>query len=112
VNAVDHPETVAALVTLVDVPLVSSDTVRAVVDRYLETGAPVVRPVRGDQHGHPVLLDRSVFDDIRRADPSQGAKRVVRAHASPQGDVALNDEGAFFDIDTVAEYERAIGSNG
>lgn len=111
INAVDRPGILAALVTLVDVPCVTAATVRAVVERYLQTGAPVVRPVHGDEHGHPVLIDRSLFDDIRRADPAHGAKVVVRAHVSAAGDVPVDDRGAFLDIDTMAEYERMAGAD-
>jgi CTP:molybdopterin cytidylyltransferase MocA len=102
---VDRPGVTAMLLTLVDVPLVSADTIRKVIARYRATGAPVVRPVDGDRHGHPVLIDRRLFDAIRRSDPLTGAKPVVRAHASPAGDVPVDDEGAFRDIDTPAEYE-------
>ena len=109
-NAVDRPGVAAALVTLVDVPYVTPETVRVVVDRYLQTRAPIVRPVHGDQHGHPVLIDRSLFDEIRRASPSVGAKAVVRAHASVAGDVMVDDKGAFLDIDTVADYEQGVRS--
>src|SRR5437773_1129515 len=42
-RVVDRPGVVAALVTLVDVPFVSAATVRAVIDRYHQTHAPVVR---------------------------------------------------------------------
>jgi molybdenum cofactor cytidylyltransferase len=110
INAVDRPGVVAALVTLVDVPLVSAATVRAVVDRYRASRVPVVRPTSGARHGHPLLIDRSLFDQIRRADPVTGAKPVVRAHASPAGDLPIADEGAFTDIDTAEEYERWIKS--
>ena len=68
-NAVDRPGVIAALVTLVDVPLVNAATVRAVIERYHQTHAPIVRPVRGQEHGHPVLIDRSLFDEVRRAEP-------------------------------------------
>jgi molybdenum cofactor cytidylyltransferase len=105
-RVVDRPGVTAALVTLVDVPLVSAATVRAVLDRYRETRAPIVRPVRGREHGHPVLIDRSLFDLLRRADPSQGAKPVIRAHASPAGDVPVADAGAFADADTPEDYDR------
>jgi len=108
INAVDRPGVAAALVTLVDVPLVSAATVRAVVDRYRAVRAPVVRPTSGARHGHPLLIDRILFDRIRQADPSAGAKPVVRAHASPAGDLAIEDEGAFTDIDTAEEYEKLI----
>ncbi|MEO8255930.1 MAG: nucleotidyltransferase family protein [Acidobacteriota bacterium] len=107
-NAIDRPEVVAVIVTLVDVPFVTAETVRAVIDRYHQTHAPVVRPVRGDTHGHPVLIARSLFDELRRAEPSAGARLVVRAHASASGDVQVDDDGAFRDIDTAAEYERVV----
>ena len=105
-RVVDRPGVAAALVTLVDVPLVAASTVRAVVDRYRRTHPPIVRPIRGTRHGHPVLIDRSLFDAIRAADPNAGAKGVVRAHASAAGDVEVDDEGAFIDIDTPEDYER------
>jgi CTP:molybdopterin cytidylyltransferase MocA len=96
------------LVTLVDVPLVSAATVRAVLDHYRHTHAPIVRPTSGARHGHPLLIDRSLFDQLRAADPSTGAKPIVRAHASPVGDLAIADEGAYTDIDTEEEYARLI----
>ncbi len=111
-DAVDTPDVAAALVTLVDVPLVSSSTVRAVVGRYDATHAPIVRPTRGAEHGHPVLIDRSLFDTLRHADPRVGAKGIVRAHASPEGDVLVDDAGAFLDIDTMEEYQRVLAKLG
>jgi molybdenum cofactor cytidylyltransferase len=105
-RAVDRPGVAGLLLTLVDVPLVSVATVRAVLARYRETGAPIVRPVHGARHGHPVLIDRRLFDAVRRADPSSGLKSVVRAHASVTGDVDVEDEGAFLDIDSPEDYAR------
>jgi molybdenum cofactor cytidylyltransferase len=110
VNAIDRPGVAAALVTLVDVPLVSAATVRAVVDHYRASHAVVVRPTSGTRHGHPLLIDRALFDVLRRADPVAGAKPIVRAHASAAGDLPIADEGAFADIDTAEEYERWISS--
>ncbi len=106
VNAIDRPGVSAVLVTLVDVPLVSAATVRAVIDSYQITHAPIVRPTSGERHGHPLLIDRSVFAALRAADPTTGAKPIVRAHASAVGDIPIDDEGAFTDIDTMDEYQR------
>jgi molybdenum cofactor cytidylyltransferase len=105
---VDRPGVQASLVTLVDVPLVSADTVRAVLERYRLTHAPIVRPTSGERHGHPVLIHRSVFDALRAADQSGGAKPIVRAYASAAGNVELDDEGAFRDIDTEEDYQRWV----
>jgi molybdenum cofactor cytidylyltransferase len=69
---VDHPGVTAMLVTLVDAPFVRVDTVRALLAAYRRTVAPVVRPARGGRHGHPVIFDRRVFQELRRADPRSG----------------------------------------
>ncbi|HXD74974.1 MAG TPA: nucleotidyltransferase family protein [Vicinamibacterales bacterium] len=106
-RVVDRPGVAAALMTLVDVPLVNASTVRAVVDRYRQTRARVVRPVRGGEHGHPVLIDRALFDAIRHADPASGAKPVIRANVSAAGDVPVDDDGAFADFDTPDDLRRA-----
>jgi molybdenum cofactor cytidylyltransferase len=103
---VDHPGLEAVLVTLVDVPLVSERTVRAVIGMWGETRAPIVRPARGPVHGHPVLFDRSVFEELRAANPAMGAKPVIRRHAARIVDVPVDDDGAFLDLDTWEEYER------
>lgn len=100
----NHPD--AMLLSLVDAPAFAAPTVQALVDRYEACGAPVVRAVRGDEHGHPVLISRALFDPIRHADPSRGAKPIVRAHASPAGDVAVDDRGAFLDVDTPETYDE------
>jgi len=107
-GVVDRPGVAAALVTPVDVPLFSAATVRAVLERYRESGAPIVRPTSGDRHGHPLLVDRSLFDEIRAGDPNRGPKPIVRAHATAAGDLPIADEGAFVDIDTIEEYERVL----
>jgi molybdenum cofactor cytidylyltransferase len=107
---IDRPGVTAALVTLVDVPLVSAETIRAVIGRYQQTRAPIVRPADGDRHGHPLLVDRSVFAELRGADPAGGAKAIIRAHASSAGEMPCTDEGAFLDVDTPDEYQALIRS--
>jgi molybdenum cofactor cytidylyltransferase len=109
---VDRPGVGAALVTLVDVPFVSAATVRAVLDCYRRTHALIVRPTSGSRHGHPLLVDRALFDALRAADPETGAKPIVRAHASAAGDLDIADEGAFTDIDTDEEYRKVVSVPG
>ena len=106
----DKPGVEAVLVSLVDAPLVAASTVEAVVEAWRTTHAPLVRPVKDGRHGHPVLFARALFDELRHADPGQGAKAVVRAHAKDAVEVRVDDEGATLDIDTPEDYARLIGS--
>ena len=105
-RAVDRPGVGGILVTLVDVPLIDSETVSLLRDTHQRTRAPVVRPVRNGRHGHPVIFDRAVFDELRNADPATGAKTVVHAHARDAVEVAVEVDGPFVDVDTPAEYTR------
>lgn len=102
------PDADGALVTLVDVPLVSTATVRAVIDSWIARRAPIVRPAIGDRHGHPVIFDRRVFAALRDAPPDEGAKRVVHDLESEVENVAVEDEGCLIDIDTPEDYRRVI----
>src|SRR4030095_12555090 len=97
----------AVMMTLVDLPLISAATVRAVREAFLANPrAPLVPPRRGERHGHPVIFSRSIFGELRRADPSTGAKPVVHAHAAEEVNVDVDDEGAFIAIDTPEDCER------
>ena len=108
-RAIDRDDIHAAVVTLIDTPLVTVETVRTLIETHARRRSPIVRPVSQGRHGHPVIFDRSVFEELRRADPAEGAKTVVRAHAADILEVAVADEGAFIDIDTPEDYERWIG---
>lgn len=100
----------AVMVTLVDLPLIAPATVRSVLETFrAHATAPLVRPRRGNRHGHPVIFNHSIFGELRRADPATGAKPVVHAHAAEEVNVDVEDEGAFADIDTPEDYARFIG---
>lgn len=114
--AIDDPLLEGALVTLVDVPLVQPATVAAVIAEWRRTRAPIVRPAQGalgasgasgaERHGHPVMFDASVFQDLREADPNVGAKAVFAKHRSRIVNVEVQDPGAFVDVDTPEDYAR------
>lgn len=103
--------TEAIVVLPVDVPQVRADTIRALVAAWTRTRLPVVRPSRDGRHGHPVVLSRRLFAELSATPLSEGAKPVVRRHATPEGDVDTADEGAFVDVDTAEDYARVFGTS-
>lgn len=108
-GAADRPGVRAVLVAPVDVPLISPETVQTLLNAYHRAdGAPIVRPTKQGRHGHPVIFDRVLFQELRHADPAQGARSVVHAHRADVLDVEVADEGSFIDIDTPADYERLV----
>ena len=106
--AVDGPLTEAAMVTLVDVPLVQPATVAQLVASWRATRAPIVRPRIGDRHGHPVIFDRAVFGHLRASPPASGARAVVEAFADRIVEVPTTDRGVMRDVDTPEEYRRLL----
>ncbi len=109
-DAVADDQLEGVLVTLVDVPLVTPGTVRAVIRAWRASRAPIVRPAHGARHGHPVIFDRAVFADLRAADPAVGAKAVFTIHRARVLDVDVRDPGAFQDLDTPEDYHRLTRS--
>ena len=84
------------------------ETVRTVVEAWRSTRAPIARPVCGARHGHPVVFDQAVFEDLRRADLNAGAKAVFAAHRGRVLDVPVDDPWACEDLDTPEDYERFL----
>ncbi|MET0163945.1 MAG: nucleotidyltransferase family protein [Vicinamibacterales bacterium] len=107
-DAAVRPEVEAILVTPVDIPMVHASTIRQIVEVWQRQRAPVVRPAVGVRHGHPVLFDRSLFDELRKAPLDQGARAVVHAHADRIVNVPVEDEGCLVDVDTPADYDALM----
>ena len=97
------------LVVPVDAPLLTSSTVATLLAVFDATLAPVVRPRYHGRHGHPVVFARSVFADLRRADPNLGAKAVLRAHERSIVNVDVDDPGVVGDVDTPDSYRELFG---
>lgn len=105
-DAVDGDGVPAILVTLVDVPLISPSTVRTLCGRAPRSSAQIVRAVYHGRHGHPVIFKRPLFDALRRADPSVGAKAIVRSATIE--DVDTGDPAVVEDVDTPEDYRRVV----
>lgn len=107
IDACDQPETDGLLATPVDMPAILPSTIAALVAVFAtEARARIVRAVHGGRHGHPVIFPRTLFDELREADPARGAKAVLEAHADLIVNVEVPDAGTIDDIDTPEDFER------
>jgi molybdenum cofactor cytidylyltransferase len=104
-DALDNPE--AALVTLVDLPLVQTATVASLLAAWHETHAPLVRPLPQGRHpGHPVIFGALLLEALRSADLDLGAKPVVHRFLADAVSVPVDDRGTLEDFDTPEAYDR------
>jgi molybdenum cofactor cytidylyltransferase len=108
-DALDDPLTAAVVVTLVDVALVTPESVARLLDAWERSGAVLVRPTFQGRHGHPVIFGAPVLAALRAADIASGAKPVVRAFEPAGLDVPMDDPAVLEDIDTPEDYVRLIG---
>jgi CTP:molybdopterin cytidylyltransferase MocA len=91
----------AAVVTLGDQPRVASDAVRRVI--AARNGAAAVRATYGGKPGHPVLLERKLFEPLRDVTGDLGARNLLLSVSVLE--VPCDDLGGGEDVDTPAELD-------
>jgi len=72
----------AVVMFLADHPFISTQIIDSLVEAYEQTGRPIVLPTHGGRRGHPTLFGRAVVEELKEAPLDQGARVIVRAHAS------------------------------
>lgn len=106
IGSLEGRETAGILAHPVDHPLVSSDTILALLKTASANIGSIVLPVCDGRRGHPLYFPAAVFQELREAPPDAGARAVVRAHANGIIEVRTDDRGILADIDTQEDYER------
>lgn len=101
-------QTEAFFLVLGDQPAVRSSTLIALRQAWQQSRAPIVLPTHNGRRGHPVLFDRACMPEILALSPDATLKTVVQAHAAQTVEVVDADEGVLHDVDTPADYERAL----
>jgi molybdenum cofactor cytidylyltransferase len=101
----------AVVVTLGDQPLMSPDAIRRVIAAR-EFGAAAVRATYNGEPGHPVLLERRLFERMRDVTGDHGARNLLISVRTRE--VPCDDLGGGQDVDTPAQLDalRAGGPVG
>ena len=101
----------AVVVTLGDQPRISPDAIRRVIAGR-GGGAAAVRATYGSGPGHPVLLERELFDRLRNVSGDHGARNLLMSVRTRE--IPCDDLGNGADVDTPAELDalRAGGPVG
>ncbi len=99
------------VVTLGDQPRMSPDAIRRVVAARGK-GVAAVRATYGGKPGHPVLLERDLFERLRDVTGDHGARNLLLSVNTRE--VPCDDLGGGEDVDTRAELDalRAGGPVG
>ncbi|MGH3443502.1 MAG: nucleotidyltransferase family protein [Nitriliruptorales bacterium] len=99
------PEVACAVVLLADEPGLAPDAVRAVIAGWRESRLPIVRARYGDRPGHPVALDRSVWDRALALRGDAGVREIIRTQPELVHE-AMIDARAPVDVDRPEDLDR------
>lgn len=96
------------LICLSDHPMVTADTVKALIAAHLTDPSKVIIPVYAGRTGHPSLFPAAALKEIF-------CKGNLREIISEDPDrvkwIDVPDEGIVIDIDTEEDYESAVRKN-
>ncbi|MCY1365245.1 Purine catabolism protein PucB [compost metagenome] len=87
----------AIAVLLGDMPWITESSLRALLAKA--SSGRIVFPVHHDERGHPVLFGRAFWPELQQLTGDEGARRVLRAHASAWVAVGVDDPGVLRDVD-------------
>jgi molybdenum cofactor cytidylyltransferase len=101
----------AVVVTLGDQPRLPPDAIRRVIAAR-QKGKEAVRATYDGEPGHPVLLERDLFERLRDVSGDHGARNLLLS--VPSREVPCEDLGGGEDVDTPAQLDalRAGGPVG
>jgi molybdenum cofactor cytidylyltransferase len=103
----DKTSTETALIVLGDQPQVQEESVRAVVRRFLGTGASLIVPSYQMRRGHPWLVARPLWDEILQMQSPQTPRGFLNAHAAEIEYVDVNNPSILADLDTPEDYSKS-----
>ena len=103
----------AAIVTLVDRPPCSPETVRDLLSLFREVyegGKWAVVPEFEGKHGHPIVIGREMIEAFLKAPVASTARDVEHSFQARIHYLTVNDRFVVANVDTPEEYQRLAGS--
>jgi len=98
----------AAIVTLVDRPAVSLETVQQLKNEFLKGDERVwaVIPEYGGKHGHPIVIGREMIEVFLRAPAGKTARDLEHANQNHIRYVPVTDPYVALNVDTPEDFEK------
>ncbi|HET7791610.1 MAG TPA: nucleotidyltransferase family protein [Gemmatimonadales bacterium] len=109
-RAVEGIRPAGVLVWPVDLPHVRVSTVERLIEARARQGGAAIIPSFADRHGHPVIWDAALFEELETsaAASKAGARAVLETHRDQVTVVPVDDPAVTDDLNTPEDYERLI----
>jgi molybdenum cofactor cytidylyltransferase len=92
-----------------DVAFIKPEQIRAVLEEYSKTKAPIVIPTYKGRGGHPILFDKSLFGELLQiTEEGRGLKSVVKKHEKRVHWIEVGTARILVDIDTQEDLSKRV----
>ncbi|MBI5571131.1 MAG: NTP transferase domain-containing protein [Desulfomonile tiedjei] len=102
------PDTDAFFLLPVDIPLVRNHTVLDLIQAYRTSGKSIAYPTFQGRRGHPPLISAGYAEEILLWSGDGGLRSLLRQKEADAAEVPVADEHVVLDMDTRADYQRAL----
>ena len=96
----------AVMFLLGDQPLLNSNTIDHILDRFRHSGKDICVPVCKGKRRNPTIFNRVLYDQLMAIEGDIGARDIIRANPERVLYLELDDPLCFFDIDSQKDFEK------
>ena len=96
----------AVMFLLGDQPLLNSNTIDHILDRFRHSGKDICVPVCEGKRRNPTIFNRVLYDQLMAIEGDIGARHIIRANPERVLYLELDDPLCFFDIDSQKDFEN------
>ena len=100
----------ATLIGLGDQPQLTTISVRGMLAMHASSGGPIIVPSFQRRRGHPWLVERQLWAEIRAMKTPETARDFLNQHAERIRYFEVDSPSVNQDLDTPEEYARLVGS--
>jgi molybdenum cofactor cytidylyltransferase len=95
----------ATFIFLADQPFVPDLVIQTMLEHF-RLGTRIVRPQYQGNLGHPILIDKSLYEGFLGVEGDQGGKEIIKKYKSETRILSFEDSIWGMDIDTVEDYQN------
>jgi len=100
------PKSDGALFLAGDQPMIRSELIQALVERFENSSSLIVAPRFRGRIRNPVLIRRELFPELLQLAGDADARALAEKHRGKTALIEWNDAVSFVDIDVREDYER------
>jgi len=99
---------IASFVFQGDQPLITFNTINALIDGFFSSGKGIIIPVYKKKRGHPILIDMKYRYEIDRLSHTKGLRSLSYKFSNDVLEVETDEPGILRDFDTFDQYTKGI----